>query len=57
MNNRETIMVIKDSLFELVMGGMDFRTAMNTLHHVDKYTQADILQAVQEMRKEAEETE
>lgn len=57
MSNRETIMVIKDCLFELVMGGMDFRTAMNTLHHVDKYSQADILQAAQELRKEAEETE
>ncbi|WAB25096.1 hypothetical protein M3_0145 [Lysinibacillus phage vB_LfM_LysYB1] len=57
MDNRETIMVIKDSLFELVIGGMDLRTAMNTLHHVDKHTQADILQAVQEMRREAEEAE
>lgn len=52
-NHRETIMVIKDSLFELVMGGTDFRKAVNMLHHIDGYAKDDIIQAVKELQQEA----
>lgn len=52
--NRETIAVIKDSLFEIVMSGAgDIRYAANYLHHVDKFSKEDILQALNEMIEEA----
>ncbi|QEG04299.1 hypothetical protein [Bacillus phage BC-T25] len=54
-NNSETIKVIKDSIFELVMSGAgDVRFAANYLHHIDKFSKEDILQAIKEMQAEAE---
>jgi len=55
-DNIETIKVIKDSIFELVMSGAgDVKFAANYLHHVDKFSKEDILQAIKEMQAEAEE--
>lgn len=52
--SRETIMIIKDSLFEsVIMGDMDLRKAANWAHHMCGYKKEDIMQAIAEMQKEA----
>ncbi|ALA07658.1 hypothetical protein PBC6_065 [Bacillus phage PBC6] len=55
-DNQETVKVIKDSIFEIVMSGAgDVKFAANYLHHVDKFSKEDILQAIKEMQAEMEE--
>ncbi|AEW47080.1 hypothetical protein BCP78_0073 [Bacillus phage BCP78] len=55
-DNQETIKVIKDSIFEIVISGTgDVKFAANYLHHVDKFSKEDILQAIKEMQAEMEE--
>ncbi|QEG13624.1 hypothetical protein MARVELLAND_101 [Bacillus phage vB_BspM_MarvelLand] len=54
-DNQETIKVIKDSIFEIVMSGAgDVRFAANYLHHKDKFSKEDIIQAIKEMQAEME---
>jgi len=55
MSNRETIAVIKDSLFELVMCGMEMRMAIGTLRFRDGFDKEDIKQALSEMVNSARE--
>ncbi|ALA13067.1 hypothetical protein TSARBOMBA_228 [Bacillus phage TsarBomba] len=55
-DKRETIKVIKDSLFEIVMSGAgDVRFAANYLYHMDRFSKEDIVQAIKEMQAEMEE--
>lgn len=57
MSNRDTILVIKDSLFEMIMAGGTLRVSANKLHHIDGYSKEDILTAIKELQQEASEGE
>ncbi|ANY29277.1 hypothetical protein [Bacillus phage PK16] len=53
-DNRETVMIIKDCIFEIVMSGTgDIQHAANYLHSVGGFSKKDVLQAVNEMIEEA----
>lgn len=51
----ETKAVIKDCIFESVMLGVDIVTTLRNLHFVDGFEKADILEAFNEMKAEADE--
>jgi hypothetical protein len=54
MSNNERKMVIKDCLFEGVMMGQDLRAVISHLHLEDGFTKEEIVEALKEMREEAE---
>lgn len=54
-SNRETIMVIKDSIFESVMMDNDLVQTLRSLHYNDGFKKEDIITAYMEMKEEANE--